>query len=60
MDEDDLFDTEGDQVVVRTFTAAYQSDCPGCGGLILEGDEAGYIDDDDQASCGACILSATI
>lgn len=57
--EEDLFDTEGDAVVVRTFMASYESTCP-CGALIVEGDSAGYIGDDDEASCSACILSATI
>lgn len=58
-DEDDLFETEGDDVPIRTFTASYVSTCP-CGALILEGDSAGYIGDDDEASCGPCILSATL
>jgi hypothetical protein len=58
-DDDDLFETEGDAPVVRDFTAAYESTCP-CGALIMEGDSAGYIGDDDEASCAACCLSATI
>jgi hypothetical protein len=59
-EEDDLFETEGDDdVPIRTFTASYESTCP-CGALILEGDSAGYIGDDDEASCGPCILSATL
>lgn len=57
-DDEDLFDTEGDSVVVRTFTASYESTCP-CGALIVEGDEAGYIGDDDEASCVDCIGLAT-
>lgn len=58
-DEDDFFDTEGDTPQVRTFTASYDSICS-CGVLIVEGDLAGYIGDDDEASCAACILTATI
>lgn len=53
MNEDDLFETEGDASVVRTFIAAYESRCP-CGTLIMEGDRAGYIEDDDEASCQDC------
>lgn len=59
MSDDNPFETEGDAAVIRTFTAAYESTCP-CGAQILEGDEAGYIDDDDEASCPACCLSASI
>lgn len=57
--EEDLFETEGDTPVIRTFTASYESTCP-CGAPIVEGDSAGYIGDDDEASCGPCILSATL
>ncbi|MCX4912846.1 hypothetical protein [Streptomyces sp. NBC_00687] len=38
---------------VRRFIAAYDSDCE-CGNEIGPGDDAGYIDDDDQASCPDC------
>lgn len=39
---------------VRRFTAAYDSECERCPGDIGPDDEAGYIDDDDRASCGGC------
>ncbi|AZM51800.1 hypothetical protein DMA15_03710 [Streptomyces sp. WAC 01529] len=39
---------------VRRFWATYGSDCERCGTNIDYGDEAGYIDDDDAASCGDC------
>lgn len=39
---------------VRRFTAAYESDCEMCGIGIEPGDQAGYIADDDRASCGEC------
>ena len=45
-------------VVIRTFVAAYESDCIGCGDLIMEGDEAGYVGTDDTASCADCIKEA--
>lgn len=34
------------------FTARFDSECPGCGEEILEGDEAGYVD--DEVVCGDC------
>lgn len=40
-------------VVIRTFTADYESEC-GCGEMIMPGDEAGYIDGDTRASCSDC------
>lgn len=40
-------------VVVRTFTADYESTCP-CGAEISPGEEAGYIDGDTVASCSEC------
>lgn len=40
-------------VVIRTFTAEYESECD-CGEMILPGNEAGYIDGDTRASCSDC------
>ncbi len=40
-------------VVIRTFTADYESECD-CGAVILPGEEAGYIDADTRASCQDC------
>ena len=43
-----------EKVVVRDFTASYDSECSTCWGEILTGDKAGYIDGDTQASCWDC------
>lgn len=55
VDFEALLRTEGAREAVRTFTASYESDCATCGDRILEGDPAGYIGSDDQASCGDCL-----
>jgi hypothetical protein len=55
-DWDDLLrvgDDDGPRV--RTFIAAYESDCANCGHRIFEGEEAGYIGDDTEASCARCL-----
>lgn len=54
MDEDDPFECEGEETVVRWFTASYRSDCARCGALIGLDDSAGYIGEDDEASCEEC------
>lgn len=38
-----------------TFIASYESVCPDCGGLIVPGEKAGYIDGSDEASCWRCL-----
>jgi len=35
-----------------SFTARFDSECADCGGLILEGDPAGYVD--DEVCCEEC------
>lgn len=47
-----------DEVVIRDFVASYESECVSCGEEICEGDEAGYIGDDNQASCWDCCQQA--
>ena len=47
-----------DEVVVRDFIAAYDSPCVTCLGDVLEGERAGYIGDDTQASCWDCCQKA--
>jgi formylmethanofuran dehydrogenase subunit E len=39
------------------FTARYDSDCNDCGGMILEGDDAGWVD--DEVVCSSCYDAAT-
>lgn len=49
---------------VTRFTAGFESDCETfddarCGGLIFEGENAGYIGDDAEgASCSECCNAA--
>lgn len=47
-----------EEVVVRDFIALYDSPCATCPDQIWEGDRAGYIGDDDEASCGECCQQA--
>lgn len=54
-----FFDLEDDDVPIRWFDAAYESECPGCGATIFPGDRAGYVGHDDQASCAGCCLQAS-
>jgi hypothetical protein len=46
---------EDDGPRIATFIAEYQSDCFECGGLIVPGDEAGYVEDDTEATCPECL-----
>jgi hypothetical protein len=46
-----------EKVVIRDFVASYQSTCD-CGAEIIEGDKAGYIEDDTEASCWDCCEQA--
>lgn len=46
---------------ISTFRALYDSDCAAmissvCDGDIVEGDDAGYVD--DEVACGACVEAA--
>ncbi len=43
-----------DGEIVRSFVAAYESQCLTCSETIEPGDHAGYVGDDDQASCSEC------
>ena len=52
-----LMRKESEDVVVRYFEASYESECP-CGEPIFPGDKAGYIGNDDQASCWDCVEDA--
>lgn len=54
MNWDDVVPTEGDGQGVAHFTASYASECVTCWNTIEEGDKAGYLPGDDQASCGEC------
>jgi hypothetical protein len=54
MDWDSLLEPEGDDVVVRRFTASYTSTGE-CGCTIYEGEEAGYVGDDTKPTCGECL-----
>lgn len=47
-----------EEVVVRDFIAAYDSLCATCPDQIWEGDKAGYIEDDTEASCWECCEQA--
>lgn len=38
-----------------TFTASYESVCPDCGDTILPGEQAGYFEGSDEASCWRCL-----
>ena len=40
----------------RSFIARFDSDCTECGGPILEGDRAAYVD--DEVVCEECALEA--
>lgn len=47
-----------DEVVIRDFIAEYKSECHTCWEDILPGDQAGYIGDDNEASCWECCQQA--
>jgi hypothetical protein len=49
---------QADEVVIRNFIASYDSTCTTCWDEISAGDEAGYIDDDTEASCWDCCQQA--
>lgn len=38
-----------------TFIASYESTCPDCGDTIVPGEQAGYIEGSDEASCWRCL-----
>lgn len=40
---------------VNEFVAGFDSECLNCPETIWAGDEAGYLPDDDYASCGKCV-----
>jgi hypothetical protein len=40
---------------VKTFAAAFDGDCDTCFGEICEGDQIGYLPDDDRPSCEECV-----
>lgn len=50
---------DGTYTVIRWFDAAYDSECNTCGGEICTGERAGYVDDDDRASCESCCEKAS-
>lgn len=54
MDWDKLIQPDGEETVVRRFIASYDSDGE-CGHRIYEGEPAGYIDKDDEPTCGDCL-----
>lgn len=43
------------QPEVRTFPAAFDSECPNCPEWISEGEEIGYLPGDDKPSCPECV-----
>lgn len=40
---------------VRTFAAAFDGECETCFRSIYEGDQIGYLPDDDKPSCETCV-----